>query len=309
MASGGPPRVVWRIGDGRPGHENQSKGLVQALARLVPLAVHELSTGSVRFPLAAWLLGRVPTADRFPDPDLLVGAGHDTHLPLLAARRARGGRIVLLMRPSLPLRLFDLCLIPEHDGRYGGDNVMSTQGVLNCIVPSSERRADAGLILVGGPSRDRGWDETGLLDQIVAVVGRAGPQWQIADSRRTPATTSLALAELAGIGFRSHRETPPDWLPQTLARAGLVWVTEDSASMVYEALTSGAAVGLLRLVRPRPTRVSRGIEGLVARGLITPYERWAAGAALAPPPTPLREAARCAELIVERFRLGPCRSS
>jgi mitochondrial fission protein ELM1 len=214
------------------------------------------------------------------------------------------------MRPSLPHWLFDLCLIPEHDGRYRGEHVIRIQGVLTCIAPSAGRRADEGLILVGGPSRHKVWTEARLLHQIREILSRGEVRWEIADSRRTPATTAQALARLNGDAcrFRSHREAPADWLPGALARAGSVWVTEDSVSMVYEALTSGAAVGLLRLPRRRRTRVNRGIEDLVARGLVTPFERWSEGAPLDPPAAPLAEAARCAELIVERFGLGPCRS-
>jgi mitochondrial fission protein ELM1 len=45
--------------------------------------------------------------------------------------------------------------------------------------------------------------------------------------------------------------TSPDWLPTQLARADQAWVTADSVSMVYEALTAGAAVGVLDVPRPR----------------------------------------------------------
>lgn len=305
------PLVVWRICDGRAGHDNQSKGLAQALGRLVPVEIHELPVPSLRLSLWTLLFGRASVADRLPAPNLLIGAGHSTHIPLLAARRARGGYIVVLMRPSLPLGLFDLCLMPEHDGNILRENVIVTQGVLNNIEPSSDRRSDEGLILIGGESRHWSWDEAALLDQIRRIVASASINWELADSRRTPVTTSRQLAALIGpkLRFRPHCETPSDWLPGALARAARVWVTADSVSMVYEALSSGAAVGLLRLPRLGRTRVSNGIDTLVARGLVTPFERWAAGLALNPPPLPLAEAARCAQLIVERFGFSPCHST
>ncbi|MDQ2694705.1 MAG: mitochondrial fission ELM1 family protein, partial [Pseudomonadota bacterium] len=108
-------RVIWRFSDGRPGHDNQSLGLAEALARLMPVQVFTLAPLPPLPALAGLLTGRAPAALRLPAPDLILGAGHRTHLSLLAARRSRGGRAVVLMSPSLPLRWFDLCLIPEHD--------------------------------------------------------------------------------------------------------------------------------------------------------------------------------------------------
>ena len=75
-----------------------------------------------------------------PTPDLLLGAGHHTHLSLLAARRIRGGKVVVLMRPSLPPGLFDLCLIPEHDAPPARPNVLATRGALNRIQPAATLR-------------------------------------------------------------------------------------------------------------------------------------------------------------------------
>ncbi|MFN3595388.1 MAG: ELM1/GtrOC1 family putative glycosyltransferase, partial [Thiobacillaceae bacterium] len=111
--------TLWRLIDGKPGHEKQSLGLAQALQRLAAarwydVRVHGTAFASVRAALQ-WALRRFPAGHGLPAPDLILAAGHATHLPALAARRAYGGRIVVLMRPSLPLALFDLCLIPAHD--------------------------------------------------------------------------------------------------------------------------------------------------------------------------------------------------
>jgi len=242
-----------------------------------------------------------------PDPHLIVGAGHATHLSVLAACRARGGRVVVLMRPSLPLGWFDLCIIPEHDGVYERANVISTQGVLNEIQDSERPRRDQGLFLIGGTSTHYHWDEETVSTQVQAVVATCPHlRWQLTDSRRTPATTSQALARLGAgqVCVVPHADTHRAWLTEALAAAEAIWVTEDSVSMVYEALSSGAAVGLLRLPRRGSNRITAGIDALLGAGLITDYEAWAKGAPLRAPTPPLAEAARCARMIVERWGLG-----
>ena len=98
--------VIWRFVDGKPGHEKQSAGLLQGIESIHPIAVFEID---VRFKPFFWcqirrkLRGETPD---LPEPDLLIGAGHRTHLPLLIARIACGGRTVVLMRPTLPHRWF-----------------------------------------------------------------------------------------------------------------------------------------------------------------------------------------------------------
>ncbi|MDQ3564852.1 MAG: mitochondrial fission ELM1 family protein [Pseudomonadota bacterium] len=308
MASAGEGRVVvWRICDGKTGHERQTHGLVRALGRLIPVEPHELEACSILSTIGDLFFRRFPWVQTLPDPHLIVGAGHATHLSLLAARRARGGRVVVLMRPSLPLAWFDLCIIPEHDGVFESPNVISTQGVLNEIQNSEKPRRDQGLFLIGGTSAHYHWDEEAVLMQVQAVVAACPSlRWQLTDSRRTPATTSRALTRLGArqVCVVPHADTDRGWLTEALAAAQAVWVTEDSVSMVYEALSSGAAVGLLRLPRRGSNRITAGIDALLRAGLITAYEAWARGAPLCAPTPPLAEAARCAQMIVERWGLG-----
>lgn len=299
------PIVVWRFSDGKAGHDNQSRGLVEALDRMRPVEVIVLSPLPVTAALATWLRGRPPTAWRErPAPDLILGAGHHTHLSLLAARRCRGGRAVVLMRPSLPLRLFDLCVIPEHDSPPARSNVLPTCGALNRIQPSSMLEPGRGLLLIGGPSAHFGWDDADLHRQIATVLAATpGMRWTLTTSRRTPATFLVGLmAELDGtLTVVPVAETGPDWLPAQLAQASQAWVTADSVSMVYEALSAGAAVGVLDVPLKQPSRVSRGLERLAAQGWVTPFADWRRTSRLSRPPGSFDEAERCARWIVERW--------
>lgn len=296
--------TVWRLIDGKPGHEKQTLGLVEALARRQPIARFDIAC---RGSLWNWLAGRFPAGTELPSPDLLIGAGHGCHADLLAARRVRGGKAVVLMAPSLPIALFDLCLIPEHDRPPARANVVPTLGVLNAVRPVPARRPGLGLILLGGVSEHYGWDSAAIAAQVADIVG-ASPDtaWRLTDSRRTPEDmlARFQAAGLANLAVHPHADTPPGWLETALAESAQVWVSPDSVSMVYESLTSGAATGLLELAATRPGRVSSGIERLISEHWVTPYSAWRRSRQLAPPAAPLAEADRCAGLILERWFPG-----
>jgi mitochondrial fission protein ELM1 len=289
------------ITDGKPGHQNQSLGLAEAIARLRPAEIHILRIPAGRLRS----LARLDTPR--PLPDLLIGAGHSTHAPLLQLARRTGVPCVVLMKPSFPSVFFDLCLVPEHDLglRSTDDHVIPTKGALNRVPPpDGSPRQGGGLILLGGPSASHVWDGAAIRLAISTIVSTRGDlPWRITDSRRTPAGEIEALRQSCpALLARPHRDTGADWLPQRLRASSEVWVSEDSVSMIYEALSSGAAVGLLPVpAKRRRSRVGSGIDRLVGNGWATRFADWNPGTPLAPPPAVLREADRAARIVLDRL--------
>ena len=291
-----PATVVWRFRDGKAGHERQTAGLLSALATQRPITVIEINARE--FPRAwwAWLRGIWPGRPGLALPDLVVGAGSACAWPMLAAARAFGARSVYLMNPSLPRGLFDLCLVPRHDGVPASARVMLTEGVLNDLVPLPGPRSGATLVLVGGPSRHHVWDEAGLLGQIDRLHDSLGEtSLVISDSRRTPPSTTAQLVQRVGDGvhFVSHTTCGPDWLREALMRAPAAWVTADSVSMLFEALSAGCAVGVLEVPARRADRITRIASTLLAESRVLSLAQWQASGEW-PPHPPLAEAARCA---------------
>jgi mitochondrial fission protein ELM1 len=298
------PLILWRFVDGKPGHEKQTSGLARALANLTPVAVHDIACGKRWRNFLGWLRGTFPPGITLPQPDLILAAGHGCHFAGLAARRALGGKLVVLMRPSLPADWFDLCLIPEHDQPAVSERIVTTRGALNAVQPGGAHHADAGLILVGGPSEQFAWDDAAVISQVRQLAeGHPDMHWRLSTSRRTPAsfTLRMGLARPANLSVLSHTETPAGWVESALSEAGQAWVTEDSVSMLYEALTAGGHVGLLRLSRKADGRVGRGIDKLLADGWVTAMEGWRAGVCPSPPRSTFNEAERCARLILEKW--------
>ena len=295
--------VVWQFRDGKKGHESQSDGLLSALGRQTRIVTHQFEAGDCRHSFWAWLLRRFPPGRRLPAPDLIIGAGHRTHGPVLAARRSCGGRIVLLMRPTLPLSWFDFAVIPEHDAPPERDRVLSTRGVLNPIEAASRPDPLKGLILLGGPSRHHDWADDQIIEQLKPILA-AAPEvgWTLTNSRRTPETALSALKSLEceSLTIVPHQQTASGWVAARLAECGRVWVSEDSISMIFEALTAGAQVGLLRVpAKPEEMRVMAAVEQLKEEGRVAVV----ADSKVTPASNPIRlaEADRVADWLLENL--------
>ena len=299
------PIIIWQVSDNKRGHENQSSGLICALSRQIPLEVVQINVATDK---ASWwqaLRGQFPSAPGLQQPDLIIGAGSQTHSTLLAASRATKAPSVLIMSPPKGLTsLFDLCIAPEHDLR-SGSNVITTKGAMNMIEPGSHKNQQSGLFLIGGPSEHHGWDESMLIKQIAQILD-ANPsiQWTLTSSRRTPPSTTAQLEKLSKEQLKviPVEATDKDWLPRELSMTAHVWVTEDSVSMVYEALSSGAKVGLLPTPRKSTrSRVVCGLESLKQDGYLVNYNENQADLAAFKNPPPLHEAKRIAKIVAERF--------
>ncbi len=292
------PLIVWILSDGKPGHVNQSLGLAEALARAIQSDIHTLPALPAWRAWLAWLLKRMPGT--LPAPDLIIGAGHATHATLLAARRAHSGRTVVLMKPSLPRRCFDLAILPRHDGVGADAHTLVTEGAINRVRPAAARDASGGLILIGGNSPHFEWDNDAVQVQIKSILARTpDTQWTLTTSRRTPADFLAELPAAPNLDVVPHTATPPGWLPEQLPRSGTVWVTPDSASMVFEALTAGADVGVFDLPVNPKSRVAHAIGELADAQRITRFAKWCTDGTLYPNTRPLAEADRCANWILE----------
>lgn len=291
------PLVIWRLTDGKPGHEKQTQGLANALGRLAPIQLHDIEVDKGAGQIVNALLGRFPQGEGLPAPHLILAAGHATHFPLLAAKRARGGKSIVLMRPSLPLGWFDLCLIPEHDTPPAQENVVATRGVLNTLTDGKAHDPARGLFLVGGPSPHFHWDGATVVVQIRRVLDtHPGMHWTLTTSRRTPTDFLAPLLLDSRVECFAADATPPGWLEAQLARSGTVWSTPDSVSMVYEALTAGCEVSLLDLPAIAGSRVAAGVAKLARDGLVETFQQKRGSVT----GVRLNEAERCAKLILER---------
>lgn len=298
--------------DGRPGHEKQTRGILGALAELVELRVVEIAVPeSPPLKRLSQLVQFVWTDLSQPDPrlagvDLLLGTGSRTHLAMLLGKKRYRLPAVVCMAPAAPLRShFDLCFVPEHDGLKESKHVVPTLGAPNCCRNLGQHREDRGLIAIGGrDEKSHRWDSSGMLSMVgVIVEQQKNVHWVLTSSPRTPRVTVEGLAAIAGnhghVEFRDFCETSPGWIEEQYAISQTAWVSGDSISMLYEALSAGCRVGLLPVQwRVRQGKFQRNEASLLKKNLVLPFAAWRRGERWSGTAAELNEARRCAERIL-----------
>lgn len=298
------PIIIWRLTDGKPGHQSQTQGLINALKHKMPCDSFDIPVKGRLQPIFDMFSAIWPAGQGLPMPDFIIGAGHRTHMHLLAAKKVYGGQTIVLMQPSLPVSLFDLSLIPEHDRYQGKGAFFETRGVLNPIDAEGDHHKNQSLIMIGGPSKHCDWDSPRLISQI-AQLCRQNPKvnYCLTTSRRTPSdfVALLAHQSLSNLEIVAFEETRPGWVAEKLANSFSAWITEDSVSMVYEALTAQTAVGLLNMPIKRENRVSRGMHKLVNDGLIVRFDALGLYKKQLKPAAGFMESNRCADWILHRW--------
>lgn len=301
------------IVDGRPGHEKQTFGIIEALGKrkTVTSTVIDVSKRSI---FAQWLsyaelFLKLPlTTITIPaEADLVIGAGTRTHTSIINVKERLNVPGITCMTPGRHLRrYFDLCFVPEHDGNPQRSNYFFTYGAPNANVNKGKHLHNEGLILIGGvDDKSHVWDSKQIVEQIIEVVSREyGVHWTISSSPRTPASTvELLEKELQthkNGRFFDFKDTEKGWVEEQYQKCKTVWVTTDSISMVYEALSSGCTVNVFTMPWKRATgKFKRNEDLLIKKGFVTPYSDWKSGTASHPQLSQFNEAQRCADHIVQ----------
>ena len=306
--------------DGLPGHEKQSKGIIQALTTLTQTTVRYIHLPaqdfhSVLFNWLRYVVSRTTSlAGKHQVPasesrvDLIIGVGAHTHIAMALFKQRYGGKVVTCMPPSLfYLKEIDLYCIAMHDRVRTSGKVFRTIGPPNTALFLNKHDKKKGLILVGGiDEKSHIWSSQDLVSKIAAILkSRSDIQWTIASSRRTPKEMEVLISDLVrlhpNVKFLRPLDTPAGWIEERYAECFNVWVTADSISMVYEALTAGCRVGILPVQwKKRGSKYEKGINYVLSEGWAVSYDQRQEGKM----PTlrgSLDEASRCAEEILRRW--------
>jgi len=298
--------------DGRPGHEKQSLGIIGALRRYTDVAVAEFQVKqepwwSLLGAHARYLLKIERSPLKENDIDLIIGTGSRTHIPMLAAARACGAKSVTCMTPALHLiRYFDLCCVPVHDSISDSDTVFKTVGPPNIARSSNQHEADRALILVGGvDEKSHVWDNGQLIKALSTILEEAR-RWTVSTSPRTPEHTENLIGELVAnrnnVEFYPFSATPTGWVEEQYRINETVWITGDSISMVYEALTAGCWVGVIPVQwKKADNKFKRSLAYLAEKKLIVEFDSYQPGKTFIAKREPLNEADRCAQEILSRW--------
>ena len=256
-------KTIWRLLDGKTGHEKQSLALVKNLKNQANCKIYNINIQDLQNPFLALILKKYNLNKGLIRPDIAIGAGHKTHFHLLAIKRYFGAKIVVIMKPSLPLKLFDLCVIPKHDDIKSGSNVFITNTPLVNFNLNMKKKENMALFLIGGPSRHFHWDSKIILEQIKNISKKFKfKKLLITTSRRTPLDfiDEFNRLKIKNIKLYEHTKITNNWLDKNIIKVKNIWVTNDSYSMLIEALASGAYIDILELKIKKKSKLSKEIN-------------------------------------------------
>ena len=311
------PLKIAAFFDDRPGHVKQTQGVLDALASLAPVSVTEVpismpGLGRQVLQWAGWLLfpGAKPGKCSRPDwtPDLIIGTGTHTHIPMLQYKAVCCAPVITCMTPSsLLIKSMDLCIVPAHDNPEPADNIFITLGPPNTAGKKGFHDPEKGLILIGGiDEKSHKWISRDILDKARAVI-KKHPQvhWTVSSSFRTPQDMIPELEELnheANASFYEAGKTGPGWIEDRYGESDLCWVTADSVSMIYEALSAGCRVGVIPVEwKNSGGKIAGGLSRLIEEEMVLPYDDWINGIKEHGERRVLDEAGRAAREILRRW--------
>ncbi len=262
------------VSDGKAGHRSQALGLFQAMQRQQANATfEEVSINDLPIISLIKALFSSKTSLLQQAPDFIFGVGSHTHFRVwLLGKIFKKAKTVILMKPNLPIAWFDYAVIPEHDGILSNERVIVTRGALNPIRNENRHQAGRILIALGGSSKRHQWNHEKVLLSVQKIVEcNSNSEIILTTSRRTPVGFTDILKQQSfakRLQICPVEQTPQGWIFEEMQKAEAVWVTEDSVSMIYEALTAGCRVGVIAMDRLKQDRITNSVDILLEKKLI-----------------------------------------
>ncbi|MES2728489.1 MAG: mitochondrial fission ELM1 family protein [Pseudomonadota bacterium] len=295
--------VVWVVSEGIAGTENQCLA-VAARLHVTPVVKRVRLKGLWRI-LSPYLGLECRTSFDDPDtlltppwPDIVIGAGRKAIAAMryIAAKAPHRPVLVYLQDPRVRYAIFDVVAVPYHDAIMRPaltqrPNVIITHAAPNRVTDAVLATAKtawaktfAGLpsprvaVLIGGDSRDYVMDEQAVqtLTRDLLTLAKAGTGLMITLSRRTPAAMAAKITDAVAPYANAFTwdGTGENAFHGMLAWADYICVTEESASMLSDAGTTGKPVYILPLTL-RPNKAASRIKALhkkiIADGIARPF--------------------------------------
>ena len=212
----------------------------------------------------------------FADFDLFVGAGSTIYYALKFYARRYAKPSIALMYPKGYRKDFSVIIAGAHDRPKPRANLKISPVSLSFSRPQGlyrPQRKSIGFIIGGPNSCFEMGDE--ILKQIEDVRAQfADCEFALTTSPRTPQATESALAKLSWDYSVIYSREPVNPIGDFLAQCEWVFISEDSVSMISEAVSNGSAnVAILSLKRKDAhNKFDDFISALVSTGHARRYD-------------------------------------
>lgn len=294
-------KTLWIVSEGSPGHISQSVGLADALSAVVPVQVVTVKgrakiRGWLR-PLVRRIMGPTgrPLPDRLlrwvaeieippdsPKPDMIISSGGKS---VFAARTLAGKYnapyVYIGERKPFPAAWFHTVISPvpgESSSNSIDVELIPTPVTPELIARKGEVEPGVWCMIIGGASRSHCFEEkdwVGLAEGMNALAEREKIKWLLTTSRRTGAVAEAILKKHLNPDILEDAiwwaEQPRKELHAFMARSEVLFVTQDSVTMVTEAVSAGKPVVVIapeKVVFPTESFMTNYLNRLEENGRI-----------------------------------------
>ena len=155
--------------DDRIGHQKQTDGILNALAKIVEIEIaykKKINTSFVQTFFSYFFSPFVRNTDN--SFDLIIGTGSRTHCPMFLFKKKTNAKMITCMKPDFPfLSHMDLAFVPLHDKVKNNENIFKTIGPPNLSVNKNKHLKNNALILVGGiDEKSHYWKSAKIIEKI-----------------------------------------------------------------------------------------------------------------------------------------------
>jgi mitochondrial fission protein ELM1 len=288
------PSLTWLLTDASNGNRAQAAGLAEAAG--LPAEARVLAPRGLWRHVSPTLWPRplsaiAPAAVAPPLPELIIGCGGKAAAVVAALhRRVRG---IIVQHPRRDPRGFDLVVVCRHD-ELTGPNVLVTRTAIHRVTAARLAAAAAAwearfaalprplvCVLVGGSNGRFRLDAVvgeALARQLAEMMRADRVGLAVTPSRRTdPAVTAALRRHLAPLGALIWDGIGENPYFGMLALADAIVVTQDSASMLSEAVATAVPV-MVATLPGRSRRLTLLLDGLLAEARVRRFagrlEQW-----------------------------------
>ncbi len=265
-------KTIWIVSEGSPGHVSQSLGLAEGLSELEPIQTVTVN-GRVRIrgwlrPLVRRLMGptgrplsdtllrwvaKVEIPENSPAPDLIISSGGKS----VFAARTLASRydvpyVYIGERKPFPAEWFHTVISPVQ--RESCANSIDVELIPTPVTPEMIKQkgeVEPGIwcMVIGGASRSHRFAESDwveLAEGMNALAARENIRWLMTTSRRTGDAAESVLKKHLDPDILKDAiwwaEQPRKELYTFMARSEVLFVTQDSVTMVTETVSVGKPV-------------------------------------------------------------------
>ena len=252
---------IWWFKDSKIGHEKQVRAILDNLACSEDFILEEISSNNpIWLELLLYMLKIRPKIDSIPD--VIIGAGSKTNIPMLRHKLHKKTKVISVMKPQFFQKRFDLILAPRHEFLAIPVNVHTYIGSI-AKVRISNNLENIGLIVIGGINRHFDFNHDHILLQINFITSLYPEiNWIVFNSRRTPQKFNTEIKKNKDIKKFVNFNENFEPLDNYISKAKIKFVTPDSINMIFESLSSSGETFLFQMKKFKDNKITMLIEDI-----------------------------------------------